>query len=180
MRKILTPEEIHKKESRRNRIISMVLLLIMLGSTIGFAFLYKGEDSTKSNSKVVNYGNQWVAQIGDAQFVFSSSPDEMNSTSIILLSSVGQFSGKPLYIDSQNSAFYNEIYSTLGRYAQRVQGACYDSCENSTLPEKTCSDNLIVIKESQKNKVYQNQSCIFIEGDMRAVDSFLYRTLDLA
>jgi hypothetical protein len=181
MRKILTREETARKEKRRNQILSIVLLLIMVGSTAGFAFFSRSDGSSSGGKdKVVPYGDKWATYIDDQPIIFSNPPDVLNDTSVILLSTIGQFSGKPLYIVSDSNAFYGEIYSSLGRYAARVQNACYSSCENSTLVEKTCADNLIVIKPAEKNKVYQNQSCIFIEGDMRAVDAFLYRVLGIA
>ncbi|MEK6850350.1 MAG: hypothetical protein AABX85_02120 [Nanoarchaeota archaeon] len=184
MRRILTKEEMLVKEKRRNRIISFVILVIMLGSTVGFAFVFKSDNSNGDvqnlPGKLYNYGDKWAAEVDGQQFVFSSSPGSINSTDVVLLSTPNQFYGKPLYIDTSSQNMYSEIASTLGRYAERVQEACYSSCENITFAEKTCEDNLIVIKPAEKNKVYQNQSCVFIEGDMRAVDAFLYKLFDLS
>lgn len=184
MRRILTREELALKDKRRNWVMSVIILLIMVGSTVGFAFVFKSDNSNNSAKtipgKLISYGNKWVAEVEGQQFVFSSSPESTNSTEVVLLSTISQFSGKPLYIDTKSQNMYLEIDSTIGRYAERVQEACYSSCENSTLAEKTCADNLIVIKPAQKNKVYQNQSCVFIEGDIRAVDAFLYKLFDLS
>lgn len=185
MRKILTQEEIAVKDRRRNTVISIVLLGIMLLSTLGFAFIYNTGSSSSgsagsSGSRVQSSGDKWIAQMGTQQLVFSEPPSVVNETQSYLLANVNQYYQKPIYIDSNSDAIYSEIGSTLGQYAQRVQHACYQSCTNSTYPQKTCTDNLIVYTPSDTNKISQNSSCVFIEGDMRAVDAFLYRAFGLA
>jgi hypothetical protein len=67
----------------------------------------------------------------------------------------------------------------LARYASRFQEACYGECEKD-LPEKDCSEKLIVFRESEVKKVYEEGSCVIIEGDMVAVDAFLYRVLGIS
>jgi hypothetical protein len=112
--------------------------------------------------------------------VFSNSPESsLNSTRANILPDLNQYYSKPLYIDTENDIIYGEIASTLGRYSERVQYGCYGSCENSSYPEKTCADNLIVVRQSNQNRVYQNNSCVFIDGDMQAVDAFLYKMFGL-
>jgi len=156
----------------------------MLLSTAGFAFIYNSSGTTTSYSNstggVQDIGGRWVASINGQQLIFSESPSSTNVTQLSILSSLGQFSNKPLYIDSNGSdAVYYEIGSTLGLYSQRVQHGCYSNCNNSDYPQKTCDDNLIVYTLGDQNRVYQNRSCVFIEGDMRAVDSFLYNLFSL-
>lgn len=183
MRQILSQEEIEAKQKRRNIIISIILLGIMLLSTAGFAFIYNSDDtsgSSANSSLVQNVGDKWQADIGGAQLLFSNPPSVTNQTKGALLMNVNQYYNKPLYIDSDSEAIFYEIYSTLGQYAQRVQHACYSSCENSSYPQKGCDSNLIVYNENLTNSLYQNNSCVFISGDMRAVDAFLYRTFGLA
>ena len=184
MRKILSEEEIARKQKIRNIIISIFLLLVLLASTVGFAFLYNSESTTagtQSDSKVQNLGDRWAANIGGQQFVFSNSPESsFNATRINIIPDLNQYASKPLYIDTESELIYSEIASTLGRYSERVQYGCYSSCENSSYPEKTCADNLIVVRQKDENKVYQNNSCVFIDGDIRAVDAFLYKILGLA
>ena len=182
MRQILSQDEIAKKEKTRNTIISIVLLVIMLASTAGFAFIYNS-DGTKNNANsgnIQNQGNSWVSTINGQQFVFSTSTESINATKINIIPDLNQYYNKPLYIDTSNPGIYSELASTLGRFSQRIQYACYNNCENSSYAQKNCSDNLIVVTESNDNKVYQNKSCAFIEGDMRSVDSFLYRMLGVA
>ena len=72
----------------------------------------------------------------------------------------------------------DEISLSLGRYTGRIQEACYGKCDKD-LPEKDCTQNLIVWKDSAENKVYSQGKCVFIEGDLRAVDAFLYKIFEL-
>jgi len=81
--------------------------------------------------------------------------------------------GGNIYIESDNQGILQELASTIGSFS-RLQEACYGKCEEN-LPEKTCDDNLIVWKESAENKVYQENNCVFIEGDISAADAFIYK-----
>lgn len=182
MRRILSRDELARKEKRRNRTISLILLGIMVFGTAGFAFVYNSENDNSGKNvqgKVQNLGNSWVADYGDQTLVFSSSPESLNSTKAGFISDVNQYYSKPLYIDSESETIYYEIYSTLGRYAERSQHVCYGDCENSTWAEKNCTDNVIVFRPGDENKITQSQNCIFINGDIRAVDAFLYRIFGL-
>ena len=89
---------------------------------------------------------------------------------------INDFSGKTLYIDSENLAVNGEILNNLGKYSYRIQEACYGECERN-LPEKSCEDNFIVFRESEERNVYQEENCIFIDGDLSSVDAFLYKIL---
>ena len=84
------------------------------------------------------------------------------------------YSGTILYIDSANQGILQELASTLTGLPSRIQEACYEKCEKN-LPEKSCTDNLIVWIESSENKVYQKDNCIFIEGDISSADAFIYK-----
>ena len=182
MRKIMSGEEIAAKEKKRNVVISIILLGIMLLSTAGFAFIYNF-DSAKSvqGGKVQSYGDRWAVDIGGNTVTFTISPDEaLNGTTMGFISNLNQFYNMPLYVDTDNDAVYSEIGSSLGLYAARVQHGCYSDCSDSEWPEKDCTNNLIVFRENVSKSITQNQSCVFIDGDMGSVDAFLYKTLGLA
>ena len=174
MRDIETQATKDRKRQRNSRIISIFFLSILILSSVGYAFLAY-QPSADANSNIQNNGNRWVIQYQDQTLAFSSSPASTADVSISINKELSNYVAKPLYIVSDNEGISYEIASNLGRYAQRTQLACYGDCEDSTLPEKTCSDNIIVWISSQENKVYQDNNCIFIEGDMRAVDAFLYK-----
>lgn len=183
MRKIESSEEIERKEKRRNKILTFFMLGILVLSTLGFAFFYNSsgtEDSGQNNDansngrpRVEQNGDRWSTRFGEQVLIFSTSPDIAKNISANFSLTLSDFQSSPLYLFIKNDGIKAEIGSTLGLYTQRVQEACYGKCEDN-LPEKNCSSNLIVWKESGENRVYQEEKCIFIEGDIRAADAFLY------
>ncbi len=178
MRKIRTKEELEARSKRNSRIVTALLLIILLGSTAGYAFLsYAGGSEQKTNSSnkgVENIGDKWVLKSGEQNFVFTNSPTSSDGIPINLKFSLQDYTEKPLYIVSDSDVISYEISSNLGRFSNRVQSACYGKCDKN-LPEKDCTDNLIVWKQAENNSIVQKDNCVFIEGNMRAVDAFLYK-----
>ena len=179
MQKIRTQEEIEYREKRNKRIFTFIMLSVLMLGTIGYGFsLYsenQPEKQTNSNqSKAINVGNQWAIQYGGQDLYLKSSPESVQDVPVEINTNLNKYYQQPLYIVSDSEDISYEIYSTLGRYASRYQLACYEKCDKN-LPEKSCDENLIVWNTSQINKVYQNDSCVFIEGDIKAVDAFLYK-----
>ena len=74
---------------------------------------------------------------------------------------VAQKLGRKVVFIGRSVQKKTEIAYNLGKFASKVQNACYGQC-NEDLPEKTCTDNLIVISYSNTSKVYQQDNCIFI------------------
>ena len=83
LRKIETVEEKAKREKRRNKILIGLMLLILLGSTAGYAFL-NGDKQSNGQAKingVQNVGNQWAANFNGNTLYFTSSPDDAKNVS---------------------------------------------------------------------------------------------------
>jgi len=182
MRKIISAEEREKQTKRRIRILSIFMLVIMGVSSIGYAFLSGdqpgGGEGKNTDSKVKDMGGFWLYEENNEQFSFRTSPENAKNVSVNVYFTIENFYNRPLYIVSDNEAIGYEISSNLGRYSSKVQSACYGPCEKN-LPEKNCTDNMIVWKDSAENKVYQMESCIFIEGDISSADAFLYKMFKL-
>lgn len=173
MRRIETREEIELRQKKKNRMLSMFMLIILVGSTVGFAFLYRTDSGQVDSVNGQNVGNGWAYKVGDQTLVFSVPPESIGNVSVNIYSNLNSYYNSILYIDSDNQAVINEVANTLGRYTGKMQLACYGECSED-LPEKDCTNNIIVWKGSNFNKVYQEDKCIFIEGDLRAVDAFLF------
>ena len=175
MRKIETVKETAIKQKRKAKIISFFMLIILVGSIAGFAFLSNPEDNsqTTNGEKVQNIGNQRVIKFNGENIILNYGPEDVKNIDVSILYDLNGFYGKDLYIASNNTGITSEIASTLGKYASKIQRACYLKCEED-LPEKDCTENLIVYVENKENRVYQEDNCIFIEGDLRAADAFLY------
>lgn len=181
IRKIQSAEEIEKRNKRRTRILTVLMLVLLLGSTAGYSFFSGTKDSSSSDSGIQQVGNQWVVNSNGDQFAFSSSPDSAKSVKISsLVYDISNYYQKPLYISSNSSAVTYEISTTLGKFASRVQEACYGNC-TLDLPEKNCTTDLLVVyRESEvDNRVYQEDNCVFINGNITSVDAFLYKVMKL-
>ena len=186
MRKIGTEKEIEEKRKRNILYISAFMLFVLIIGTIGYGFISNpnigdsGNNITDINNEgiVVEENGRWTATINGQTYYFSNSLESTINISVDITSDLLELSGVSLYVDANNTAVINEIGLALSNYAGKFSEGCYGSCTRD-LPEKNCSDNLIIWKDSLNNKVYQKEKCIFIEGDLRAVDAFLYRILGL-
>ncbi|MAG77641.1 MAG: hypothetical protein CL811_12875 [Colwelliaceae bacterium] len=177
MRRLKTKTQEKIDQKRKNRFIvgaSIFMLILLVFSSVGFAFLSGsgfsgGEEDPYPTNEVTGNQIEFLDQtIGFTHSKFDVSDVENEAYSSVLL-----YRGNTLYIDSENEQATGEIWNSVGRFAQRVQEACLGQCERD-LPEKSCEDHIIIYRESEENRVYQNDNCVFIEGDLRAVDSFLY------
>ena len=180
MRKILSEKESEKKRKTNTLLLSIVMLAVLLVGTIGYGFMSstrtpKNNDG-ETNSSIRNVGGRWEINYNNNLFYLDNSLEEVKNISVTSYSTLSSLAKSTLYISSDNDAVFSELYSVLGRYA-KTQKACYGPCEED-LPEKNCTDNLIVWKDSAENKVSQEGKCIFIEGDLRAADAFIYKLLD--
>jgi len=191
MRKIVSAEEEARKKKRNQIIVGVFLALVMVLSTIGFAIQggtgndpsgdVSGNEIEYNGFKFVNQNGLWVL----GNFVFKYTPqqvDDIGSESGIKLAS--NYQGKPAYVYSENDEAEIEIAVNLGQLSQRVQKACPvgTTCDGD-LPVKTCSDNFIIIKESNTSSITQENNCVLIEGQKEELtslaDQFLFKILGI-
>lgn len=180
IRRIESSEESERKRKRNTLILSIVMIGILVFSTAGY-FSMREDSGDSSSEGVQNTGNGWLFKYGDQQIMVDSSLDDAKNVSVILFKRVDDYYGKTVYVASDYDAEFYEIYQSLGKYTGRMQQACYGDCEKD-LPEKNCNDTLIVVKrtnESETGKVYEKDNCVFIEGDMKAVDAFIYKVFEV-
>jgi flagellar basal body-associated protein FliL len=180
MRRLETQELVVQKKKKNNLIISIIMLLLLVLSTLGFAF---GTYSGSSNSDNNVIPAQQNTETGRASLVYNGQTFNLLNSLINIESVPVDITIKPsdytngtLYIDSEDQQIIQEIASTLGRIAPNIQRACYKECEEN-IPEKDCTSTIIVHSSSTENRVYQDNKCIFIEGDLKAADAFLYKIL---
>ena len=90
--------------------------------------------------------------------------------------------GKPLYLYSENREAEAEIYRNLYPIAGEMTYACPEgkSCDKN-VSTRTCTDNFIIIRESENAMVYQEEGCVFIEGQgdnlAKMADGFLLKIM---
>lgn len=175
----INSKEVAERKARRNKLVVGIFFIVLLVfSTAGFA-LYDSDGSSNSETENGQYNGQyWVYSLGGQLFYFTAHKSEITNIEVNIQKTLAGYLGSNLYIDSENSLVASEINNNLARYSSRVQMACYGPCEYN-LPEKDCSENMIIFRESAERKVYQTDNCVFIDGDIYAVDAFLYKILGI-
>ena len=189
MRRILSRQEEDKKKKRNQFLVGGILALLMILSTLGYAFRNEFSGGTESITyngfQFVKQGNLWFTSVGSLQFAFRYHPAETENISSNFFLSLNNYNGKSLYISSENYDAEIEIYRNLDQIVLRRQYACLENqtCEEN-FPIKTCIDNFIVIKEGNNSRITQQDNCVFIEGKKeelaRMADKFLYKILGVS
>jgi hypothetical protein len=188
MRRIISKKSEEKKRRRNQLIIGAVLIVVMGLSTIGYSLSSGNKTGDSSSSIIYNKltftksSGFWNVQAGSLALAFTYNPKEVEKTNSAL-NSISNYSGKPLYVYTENTNAGTEIYRNLfyiNSIAQRVQEACPENqtCKED-IPAKTCGDNFIIIKTANESSITQNKNCVFIYGKsedlVKLTDSFLYK-----
>lgn len=191
MRRIASRHEEGRKRRRNQITIGVILIFVMVIGTLGFALqgfgsgnTDTGDDSSVNNIEYngfefVNQNGLWVL----GNFIFKNVPQQVEDIGFVS-STINDYQGKPLYIDSESEEAELEIFINLGNIALRTQRACIEErdCEEN-LPIKTCTDNFIIIRESNMSNILQQDNCVFIEGasgDLtQLTDQFLFKILGI-
>lgn len=179
MRKIETEEEIEARAKKRGRYLVIFMLIILLGSTAGYAFLSFEEDSGQEGGEE-NYqdvNGKWVVNINGQKIYLTNSKEDVSNISVNVGTTVRDFSGKTAYIVSDSALAFSELAYPIEFYASRVQEACYGKCDKN-LPEKNCTDNLIVFRQNETEMISQKDNCVFISGTLKSVDAFIYKLFE--
>lgn len=187
VRKIVSKDSEGKKRKRNQLIVGGILIIVMIFSTIGFAFQGNGpgvDDGTVYSYNGYDFVQQnglWIAQIGQATFGFLYHPTHTEDIEVET-KTLSNYVGMPLYISSSSPSAEQEIYRNLDQVILRRQYACLEG-QNCTgdIPIKTCEDNFIIIKEDVVNNIVQDQNCIYIIGNAKdlpkVADEFLFRIM---
>lgn len=174
--------EIIERRRRRSRLLGgIVLISIMILSSVGYAFYnYTSVSTDSSNTLGLTYdGQYWSAPYQGGLLRFTSSPQNVSNIPVQMTLNPGNYVGNIAYVDSKNDSYiYGLIFNNLYYSAGRVQQACYGSCVED-LPEKNCTDYMVVFNKSTENKVWQKDNCVFIEGNTNAIDAFFYKLYNI-
>ena len=178
MRQIENERLVAARAKRRQIILSVVMIVILVGSTAGYAIsLISGDSTPVDQTQPYFDGNSWIVPYARYQFAVQTSPQEARNVSITGSFSLENFRGQAVYLDSESESIKQLLGGVLSLTAQRVQEACYGSCDRIDVPERDCSSPLIVWRGSSVNRIYTNSSCVIIEGDYTSADAFVYRVL---
>lgn len=185
MRKIQSQAELGKKQKKKQIIVGVVLVSLLVLSTLGYS-LFGGDEDEESKQKYggfefVKQNNYWILAVEGQEFYFQYLPQEVDNVSIFGFYNLQNYANKVLYFVNFDSSAGREILNNLGRYVLRTQEACLSNLNCSEdLPVKTCEDNLIIFEEqnsiNNKTEVYQDSNCVYISGDyVKGADAFLYK-----
>ena len=175
MRKLESKEHRAKKDKKKKYILGALLIFITFGSVFGVIVSFMGQG--QKAPKAITYhgtvfspnGTLYTFKWNGGLFGISQAPTNLENLtySINISKNIYSFSGSPVYIESRDFSPYQELANNLQNTALRVQQACTNAstCFDSTFPIKDCSNNVIVVKTAPQNKIYQNNSCIYIEGN---------------
>lgn len=188
MKKLETEAEKQKREQRKKTVIGLILGLILLSSTVAFAFLGFERNSNENVQTKVSVngldfysnGEIWQTQLSGYNFYFKYLPNETNYLTIN--KTLQDYANKPLYIVSDNTESSQEIIGNIGSFIERYSPACLKGAEcKDNSPIKDCSDNVIIIQEKNTTRVSQDNGCVFIVSDnvLKETDAFLYRILGI-
>jgi len=191
MRKITTQKERDNKTKRNQLIIGIILVVVLLSSTAGFAFAGRNEETLKE----INYKNikfvqdnsgYWRFNVQGGNFITRYSPEEAQDIQFFTYTTLNSYANKPLYFSSDFNEPNYEIARNLNSYVLRINDACLDEeCEKNS-PIKDCEiDNIIIIREpvNETERIYQENNCVYIVADISNQtlysNAFLYKILGI-
>jgi hypothetical protein len=192
IRKLSSKEEEERKRKRNQWVIGIILIVVMLGSTFAVIVDSFGNKNKTSNNaynghEFLQQGSYWYTQIGEKQFIFMYTPYEVQESfnvSYENITYINSYKGYPLYVYSEDYSAENEIFRNFDGISLRMQRACLNDSNiglncSETLPIKDCSNNFIIIKESNIRSIYEDGKCVFITGQkedlIKLTDEYLFK-----
>jgi hypothetical protein len=168
MRKIVSKFEEDKRKRRNQFIVGGILIVVMLISTLAYAFQGQVQNSggTVTNTTTYNgipFSNQngfWITSYSNQRLVFTYFPSQITSDLLNITRGIGDFAGKPVYLFSEDSNSTSELSVNLAGFVSQIVPV-------QNLSSVDCSKNFIIIEKSLSDSVSQQQNCIFISGQQQ-------------
>ena len=196
MQRIISNEDREKITKRNQLIMGAVLILIMIFSTMGFAFSFGVtgnlvEEFEYNGVEFVRDGNTgfWVFNVDGNEFYTIYNPEDVAEIKFVNNKKAASFSGKPVYFVGDPGDVFAEFYRAVSVYALRVGGACLDEDCEGDYPIKDCKvDNIVIIEEvlevenvGLKEEIVTDNNCVYIrakpENLIRYIDAYLFDLL---
>ena len=196
VRKIMTREQIEKRDRKKKVIISVILAVIMLFSSAGYAFFSNDEATTKTEKVTsgglefikTDYGT-WQFKVNNYNFETKFTPKDTENISVQISKNLDDYYQKPLYFGVNSkinlaSTGNTEILRNIYSFIERSDLSCLDENCTEDKPIKDCSaDNIIIFKESNDSRIMTEDNCIFLYSPLyeqeRIADVFLFKILGL-
>lgn len=194
IRKIMSAEELEKKEHKNKVIMSIVLGVIMLLSTAGYFVMdFSGQKlSTLSYNNIKFSQNQyglWDFALNGVAYQTAFNPEETKNISTVVTNNLNTYANQPLYfsgepIEKISSSGMQEILKNIQSIVSRSNYACLtENCSQNYALKDCKSDNIIVFKESNNNdtSITQQDNCVIItytnSEAQRVADAFVFKIL---
>ncbi len=198
MKRIISNEDRERVNRRNQLIVGIILILLMLFSTVGFAFSFgisgNAVEEIEYNgiefSRDVNTG-YWNFNIDNNDFFTVYNPEEVQDIKFVNHKTMQNYAGKPLYFIGEAGDGFAELYRAISNFALRIGGACLDEECKEDYPIKNCEiDNVIIIEEVIDNVednieegVTTQNNCVYIrakpENLVKYVDAYLFNLLGI-
>jgi hypothetical protein len=196
MRKIKSEEDLARSQRRNNIVLGVVMIGLLVLSSVGYSVMSADNDKAYAAEelgfKFVRSGGFWVTEVNGEVFHFEYLPSEIADVEVNLSLGLDNYRNEVLYLVGSGDGA-SEILNNLNGYILRYQGACLGDAvdlNNQTyvvpvgecdgdFPVKACDNNLIVFEEGDGLRVYSDESCVYVVGDLRSTDAFLYKILGI-
>jgi len=196
VRKIMTREQIEKRDRNKKIIISAILVAIMIFSSAGYAFF--SNDSTTTKAEKITYGGTefiktdygaWQFTKNSYQFETKFTPNDTTNISTQISKTLTSYYQKPLYfgVNSKEDISVSEeseIIRNMGNIIERYDRSCLNENCTEDKPIKDCfSNNVIIFKESNESVIRTEEGCIVLYSPLyeqeRVADAFLFHILGI-
>ena len=200
MKKIISNEDKEKTTKRNQLIMGLILILIMIFSSVGFAFSSKLTGNVVEEIEIngVDFSRDantgyWTFKVNGNEFNTVYSPEEVADIEFVNSKTINDYARKPLYFLGEAGGDFAELYRALSQYTLRVGGACLDDKCEQDYPIKNCSvDNVVIIEnivgeDGEISKLEEgittDDNCVYIrakpENLIRYIDAYLFDLLGL-
>lgn len=188
MKRIVSKNEIKRRNTRNQTIMGIVLIFLMASSIVGFAFFSNSDETgrkIKYNEQEFQLNNGlWYTTINRNVFITSHNPYETEEIIANVDFDLEQIYRKPLYYVGENDRAISELIHNLGRYAERYQEVCLEGREcPGNFVVKNCSSNIIVLGESNYIDIYEDENCLFINApydkQVLASNRIIFKVLEI-
>lgn len=193
IKRLSSKKEEERKHKRNQWILGIILTVVMFGSVFGI--VVNSFDNSEIDQNIIEYngykfipeGAYFTTQIGTSKFYFSFGPAVIDALEkeVSISKTLSAYPGKTIYLHSENSPSSTELYQNLVNYVSRIQPACKanETCLDENYPLKDCTSDFILIKESDENKIYEDQNCVYIEGKkedlLKLTDEFIMQLIGI-
>jgi len=198
MRKILSKKDREKKDSRNKTIVGVILVIIMIFSTLGYAFYSSDDTDEDPGEKVITYSginfiktdyDTYRFKYGGRDYETYYNPEDTENISGQVTGIITNYANEPLYfgVNSREDLSIpgnREILVNMQGLILREMVSCLDEDCTENYPIKNCtSDNIIIFKYGEDINILQEDKCIYLYGPeeehIRMADAFLFKLMKI-